>query len=118
MSQESIYTDYLRDMLEYATEAEQFISGMSYEQFEADLKTQRAVLYAITIIGEAANKIPASVRGHYPAVPWRTIIDTRNRLIHGYANILPSPVWNVVKDHIPPLKAQIAAILEDIEGTG
>jgi uncharacterized protein with HEPN domain len=115
MTGKRTYTDYLHDMLDYADQAEQFVAGMRYEQFETDRKTQLAVLYAITIIGEAANKIPASVRDQYPSVPWRTIIDTRNRLLHGYEDILWPLVWNVIRDHIPPLKAKIIAILAEVE---
>lgn len=115
MSKKRDYRDYLHDMLKYTTDAEQFISGMSYEQFEETRQTQHAVLYAIIIIGEAANKIPTSIRERYPEVPWRTIIDTRNRLVHGYEDIVLPLVWNVIKDHIPPLKVQIAAILTELE---
>ncbi len=49
------YIDYLHDILDYATRAEQFVAGLNYETFETDQKTQAAVLHAITIIGEAAN---------------------------------------------------------------
>jgi uncharacterized protein with HEPN domain len=45
MTGKRTYTDYLHDMLDYADQAEQFVAGMRYEQFETDRKTQLAVLY-------------------------------------------------------------------------
>ncbi len=111
MSKQRDYTDYLNDMLRYASLAQQFVAQMSYEEFATDEKTQLAVLHAITIIGEAASKIPVNVREQYPEVPWRTVIDTRNRLIHGYESIYLHLVWNVINDHLSPLKAQVVAIL-------
>ncbi len=53
MSKQRDHFDYMRDMWQYATDAEDFVAGMSYEQFAASRQTQHAVLYAITIVGEA-----------------------------------------------------------------
>jgi uncharacterized protein with HEPN domain len=111
------YVEYLRDILDYATRAEQFVAGLSYAEFATDQKTQSAVLHAITIIGEAANRIPSQIQTQYTAIPWRDIINMRHRLIHGYDVVLLHLVWGVIQADLPPLKAQIAAILEDIEGT-
>ncbi|HRQ08959.1 MAG TPA: DUF86 domain-containing protein [Nitrosomonas europaea] len=39
------------------------------------------------MIGEAATHIPDDIRSAHPDIPWRMIIATRNRLIHGYLGI-------------------------------
>jgi hypothetical protein len=39
MSRERTYTDYLRDMLAHAQQAQAFVQGMSFEQFAADART-------------------------------------------------------------------------------
>ena len=46
---------YLWDMLEAARLVEEFIEGMTLEQFLQDRKTQAAVERNVEIIGEAAN---------------------------------------------------------------
>lgn len=117
MSQKRLYADYLRDMLEYAMDAEQFVADMRYEQFEASRQTQHAVLYALTIIGEAATRIPSNVRDQHPSVPWRDIITMRNRLIHAYPGVDLGVVWDTIINDLPPLKAQVAAILAEMEDT-
>lgn len=118
MSKERIYTDYLHDILDYANRAEQFVQGMSEEQFMADLKTQGAVIHAVIIIGEAASKIPTSIREQYPEVPWRAAITMRNRLIHAYPGVDLGVVWDTMTNDLPSLKAQVAAILADMERGG
>jgi uncharacterized protein with HEPN domain len=35
--------------------------------------------------------------------PWRLIIATRNRLIHGYLGIDEDTLWSIVRSDIPPL---------------
>lgn len=42
---------FLRDVLEYARKALQFVEGMTEEQFMVDERTQFAVLLAIEIVG-------------------------------------------------------------------
>ncbi|CAA9374556.1 MAG: Protein of unknown function DUF86, BT0167 group [uncultured Chloroflexia bacterium] len=41
----------------------------------------------LELIGEAATHIPDSVLQAHPDIPWRMVIATRNRLIHGYLGI-------------------------------
>ncbi len=108
-------TDYLHDILDYAARAEHFVEGMNLTTFAADEKTQAAVLYAFTIVGEAANKIPAHVREHYPSLPWRDMITMRNRLIHGYHGIDFKVVWDTIHYDLPMLREQIAAMLAELE---
>ena len=52
-------------------------SGLNYD----------ATLRNLELIGEAATHIPDEVRQNSPQIPWRLIIATRNRLIHGYLGI-------------------------------
>lgn len=73
MKQKRQYADYLRDILDAAEKAEQFIAGLDAQAFESDDKASFAVIRALEVIGEAAKKIPANVRVRYPAVPWREI---------------------------------------------
>lgn len=52
------------------------------EQFAADEKTAFAVVRCLEILGEAARKIPESIRTRYPQVPWREMTGMRDILIH------------------------------------
>lgn len=43
-----------------------------------------AVVRAFEIIGEAAKKVPLSVRKRHPKVPWKQMAGMRDKLIHEY----------------------------------
>ena len=47
--------------------------------------------------------IPSEIRAANPQIPWRQIIATRNRLIHGYLGIDDDTLWSIIRDDIPGL---------------
>jgi len=55
------------------------------------------------LIGEAATHIPEEFREAHPEIPWRMIIATRNRLIHGYLGIDDDTLWSIINDEVPEL---------------
>jgi len=52
-----------------------------------------AVVRAIEVLGEAANRISEETHADHAEIPWKAIIGMRNRLIHGYFNINVQIVW-------------------------
>ena len=105
---------YIQDMLENMKDAEEFVQGMSREQFEADKKTVNAVLRSIAVIGEAAKNVPDQIRAQYPHVPWREMAGMRDKVIHFYFGVDKEIVWLVAKDRIPALRPTIEQILQDL----
>ena len=43
-------------------------------------------------------------------VPWRQIVATRNRLIHGYFDIDHAIVWKTATEEIPDLLTQLRSL--------
>lgn len=72
-----------------------------------------AIIRAVEIIGEAANKISPSLKAAHPDVPWLNIIGMRNRLIHGYFDIDLDRVWDTVTLDLPALVLMLEQILPD-----
>jgi len=107
------YRDYLDDIINAITKAEQFIGKMSFEDFEKDEKTIFAVVRALEILGEAAKKLPASLKNKYPKIPWREISGMRNKLIHEYFGVNLRVVWDTVKKDIPTIKPFLREIFEE-----
>jgi uncharacterized protein with HEPN domain len=110
------YRDYIQDILNSIDEIESFTEGMKFEEFTKDKKTINAVTRSVEVIGEAAKKIPRSIRNKYPNIPWKKISGMRDKLIHEYFGIDLEILWKVAKDNIPPLKLTIRNILEDLGG--
>ena len=41
------------------------------------------------------------------------IVAFRNRLVHGYANVLSDVVWGVLETDLPTLRAEVSMLLKD-----
>jgi uncharacterized protein with HEPN domain len=75
------FLDYVADIEEAARHIDQFLAHMTWAQFVQDQKTIYAVVRAFEIIGEAAKKVPLSVRKRHPKVPWKQMAGMRDKLI-------------------------------------
>ena len=63
------------------------------------------------IIGEAASRISEETRVEHPEVPWAKIIGMRNRFVHDCFAIQLESLWQTVQDGLPPLIAQLEALV-------
>jgi len=91
---------------------------MDFTEFLGDRKTINAVIRSLEVIGEAAKKIPEDVRKRYPDIPWKRMAGMRDRLIHEYHGVDLEIVWVVVKEELPPVRALVEKVLEDMEKAG
>ena len=104
---------YLFDINTCIENIEEFI-GISrvYETFEKNLMLQQAVERNIEIIGEAVSKL-LKIDAEIKITDARRMVDTRNKIIHGYDSIQPEQIWNIIINHLPSLKLEVNKLLED-----
>jgi len=108
---------YIKDILQNMQDAEQFIEGITYEQFVNDKKTFNAVVRAIEVMGEAAKNVPPTIRTRYPLIPWKEMAGMRDKVTHFYFGVDREAIWLAVKERIPPLKPTIEQVLTDLNST-
>ena len=82
----------------------------NFLDFQKDLKTRKAVERNIEIIGEAMNRI-IKIDPQFPIDESRKIIDTRNRIIHGYDSVSEDVLWLIVVNYLPKLEKQVKELL-------
>jgi uncharacterized protein with HEPN domain len=105
---------WLYDILNAINEIDSFFAGVPKDFFayQNDLRTKRAVERNIEIIGEAVNRIVSSKENGIQLSNSRKIIDTRNRIIHGYDTVSDDIIWGIITKHLPPLRAEIEQLLQ------
>lgn len=80
---------------------------MDWEGFREDEKTIDAVVRNLGVLGEAANRLPREYSEKHPEVPWRQITGLRHRIVHDYFGIDLELIWQVVREHLPPLAKRL-----------
>jgi uncharacterized protein with HEPN domain len=108
---------YLDDMITFAEKVLAYAAGFDQAGFVSSTLHYDATLRNLELIGEAATHIPEAVRAANPQIPWRLIVATRNRLIHGYLGLDNDTLWSIIQDNIPTLIPQLRA-LRDQESQG
>lgn len=103
---------YLTDVKIAIEELESYFDGypMRYDIFVNDFLRRSAVERKVEIMGEAINRI-LKIDKDFPLPNAREIINTRNRIIHGYDSVQPEFLWSLVIRHIPALKEDVARLL-------
>jgi len=81
-----------------------------FSNFSKDLKTKRAVERDIEIIGEALSRI-LKKDAALKITNARRIVDTRNRIIHGYDSVSDDILWAIVTRELPLLDVEINSLL-------
>lgn len=69
-------------------------------------------MYNLIILGEAANQLPEEFRANHPEIPWPSIIDTRNVIVHGYDQVKMQIVWDILQKNLPALKTMLMKLLK------
>ena len=68
--------------------------------------------------GEALNqlaKLDAALAARISDLP--RIVAFRNQLIHGYATVNVSTVWNVAQNALPPLISAVQTLMDELGDT-
>lgn len=101
---------WLEDIEKAISEIHSFLPEPKiFFEFRKDLKTRRAVERNLEIIGEAANRI-LKVKPDVEISNIRKIIDTRNRIAHGYDSVSEDILWLIVVKYIPILEKEIKSL--------
>lgn len=83
-----------------------------FHEFQKDLKGRKAIERNIEIIGEAINRI-LKVHPEIPITNARKIVDTRNRISHGYDSVSDDIIWAIIIRDLGPLKEEVIRLLKD-----
>lgn len=94
---------YLLDIAKFCQAILRLTANMTEAEFQHDERTQFAILYEITVLGEVVKRLSTEFRIQHPTIEWRRIAGMRDRLVHDYNEVKLDLVWEVVKTNIPEL---------------
>jgi uncharacterized protein with HEPN domain len=101
---------YIDDMIDFSEHVLAYSKGLDQAGLVADRLHYDATIRNLELIGEAATHVPGAVQEANADIPWRLIIATRNRLIHGYLGIDNDTLWSIVQTDIPALLPKLRVL--------
>jgi len=101
------------DILDAIRKIQDYVKGMSFEDFQSDPKTVDAVIRNFIVIGEAARSVPKEIIDKHPRVPWRLMGDMRNFAIHEYWGVELRTIWETIKKDLPPVIPLLGIVLKE-----
>jgi uncharacterized protein with HEPN domain len=104
----------LQDILDAIGNIKDFTRGITFDIYQADLKTKHAVERNFSIIGEAVARIDKSFRDLHPSIDWREVKDFRNIIVHDYFGIDDTIVWDIIHLNLDQLEKDIVVILASV----
>lgn len=103
---------WLTDIKHAINEINSFLPDKKdFSVFQKDIKSKRAIERNVEIIGEAVNRILKN-SPDIAITNARKIVDTRNRISHGYDSVSEDVIWAIVIREIPTLEKEIDRLLE------
>ena len=105
-------SEFARDIEEAIRRISSYTTGLTYEAFLLDTKTQDAIVRNLEIIGEAAKGISDRLRAEYPAIPWKSMAGVRDRLIHDYFGVNFDVVWEIITNDLPKVMEPLKRLLD------
>lgn len=103
------------DALQAARRIRRYSEGMSLETLKTDERTADAILKNFVVIGESARHVPEEIQRRYPAIPWDSMRDMRNVVVHEYFGLSVEMVWQTVSQDIPAL-IEALELVQDTAG--
>jgi|SRR5215211_4206029 len=79
------------------------VAGIELDEFAADQKRQRALIYVTQMVTDAARRVSHTERARITDVPWSKVVGVRNKLVHDRPNVDHEEVWRTATSDLPDL---------------
>ncbi|MBQ4385429.1 MAG: DUF86 domain-containing protein [Kiritimatiellae bacterium] len=114
MSGKADYRDASRIEHMYAAlcRVKELFAGITRAEFVEGNSTAELILYHLIILGEAANNVSDGFCELHSEVDFRDMAGLRHKLVHDYANIDMSRIWQVLVDDVPVWCESIKPVCE------
>lgn len=95
----------IADVLDAVENCERYRRRFTDPDTEVVEMAFQAALRYIAVIGEAVNHLPSDITDAHPGIPWASIVEMRNILVHEYFAIDTSIVTTALDRDLAPLAA-------------
>lgn len=110
MKDDKVFIRHMLDEINFIVEKSE---DLELQQLMKDEILTRAFIRSLEVIGEASKNISLDFKERHSEIPWRELAALRDKLIHHYFGVNWNIVWDIVKNLMPKLRADIKAIMRE-----
>ena len=103
----------LLHIIKHCNRVSTLIKDLTYEQLLADQDKQECVCFNILQIGELCNVLSDEFITKHSLIPWKDIINMRNRVVHKYDTVDYLVVYETSIRDVPDLKKFCSQVIEE-----
>ena len=110
--------DALTDILRNIDLARSFVEGLTYAEFQKDIRTVYAATRCLEVVSEASRRLPKDMKLRHPNIPWSDIAGAGNIYRHDYEDVLEESIWHTIQNALGPLRAAVERELATLDKSG
>lgn len=105
----------IAEMIDAAEQAHALVAGIEVEAIELDRQRRDALLWNLTVLGEAAAQIDGEIKAQFPEIAWARPSQLRNRIVHGYWSIDLEILHTTATEQLPDFIEQLRKALVQLD---
>jgi uncharacterized protein with HEPN domain len=98
---------YAQDIADSCRTIETYARWKTLTDFANDVMLQDAIARRLFVIGEATKSLSDEFKARVSSIDWKNIARLRDKLGHHYWAIELEKVWEIVVNHIRPLREAV-----------
>lgn len=102
------------DILHNAERARRFVGDLSAPELSRDEVRLYGALHALTLIGEAAKRVPPEIRRLFPHVPWKAMAGLRDVIVHQYDEVDIEAIHRTATIDVQMLIDQLPEVIREL----
>lgn len=107
----------LAEVLDAASRLVELTAERTSASFDTDRDRRDALLWNVTVLGEAVTQLSDAVKDAHPHVGWNDPVRLPNRIVHGYWSIDLDVLVATAGDDLPSFIEQVRTIEGAVPGT-
>jgi len=105
----------IAEMIEAAERAYSLVAGTDIAALNTDRDRREALLWNLTVLGEASAQVSNGVKDRFSTVPWAQPARLRNRIVHGYWSIDLEIIHTTALEDLPVFATELRGVLDALE---
>jgi uncharacterized protein with HEPN domain len=97
-------------LIEYIDKIASYTKGVDMKIFGENTMMLEACVFCLSQMGELATNMDEDFKARHADIPWHSIANLRNRIVHDYEGVKLLLIWDIIENDLAPLKDQLIKI--------